>query len=728
MVNARILAQILCAIILISASGAAAASSGMCGDIMPSPVSEGAPPRALGALDLLRLRDIGPNARIGPSSPLLTISPDGDHAAFQLRRADPVANDYCLAMVLVDLRRPTRPVMLDEGGDVIRIESDVRGVADTPSGIPRPITPRWSPDGRWVAFLKRLGTVTSIWRSDAGGSDSRAITGPTDDVTDFRFSPDGRSIIFETRPQVKDASLAIEREGRSGYVYDMRFIPMSGAVPHALSGDTPAVSTLDLETGSIRIAAPEQERWLRNELAAENSGLVSARSPDGRTALLVRSSDDPLGAHLHIEVTQHSTRDFCAARSCKGRLLGLWWTPDGKAVRYLRQEGWGFGETAIYEWRTTDASPRRLFLTSDRLMDCSSLGFRIVCLDDGATTPRRVVAIDPDARRIDVLFDPNPDFKALRLGAVERLRWRNRFGLQVYGDLVLPVGYRPGRHYPLIVVQYDSRGFLRGGTGDEYPIQSFANRGYAVLSFQRPVDIGIVRSPGNVREAQALDQKNFADRRSVLSALARGVELVIARGIADRRRIGITGMSDGAATVQFALLHSRLFAVAALSNCCIDATTAILAGPAAARHFLDEGYPPVGQGKSFWRRIALSQNAHRVRTPILMQLPNDEYLSALDTYTSLHEASSPTVLYVFPGEHHVKWQPAHRLAIYERALDWFDYWLKGRRSIDPDRAKDLTLWDRLQGTSIGHAEPQVSRIARCTNDPAKLPCRPAQGS
>ena len=42
----------------------------------------------------------------------------------------------------------------------------------------------------------------------------------------------------------------------------------------------------------------------------------------------------------------------------------------------------------------------------------------------------------------------------------------------------------------MVVVQYDTRGFLRGGTGDEYPIQAFANRGYAVLSFRRPQAVG----------------------------------------------------------------------------------------------------------------------------------------------------------------------------------------------------------------------------------------------
>jgi dipeptidyl aminopeptidase/acylaminoacyl peptidase len=90
-------------------------------------------------------------------------------------------------------------------------------------------------------------------------------------------------------------------------------------------------------------------------------------------------------------------------------------------------------------------------------------------------------------------------------------------------------------------------------------------------------------------------------------------------------------------------------------------------------------------------------SAKRISTPILLQLADDEYLDALESYTALKEAGAPVDMYVFPGEHHVKWQPAHRLAIYRRSLDWFDYWLKGVRSADPARKSELQQWDRLKG-------------------------------
>jgi hypothetical protein len=55
-------------------------------------------------------------------------------------------------------------------------------------------------------------------------------------------------------------------------------------------------------------------------------------------------------------------------------------------------------------------------------------------------------------------------------------------------------------------------------------------------------------------------------------------------------------------------------------------------------------------------------------------------------------------MFVLPGEHHVKWQPAHRLAIYQRSLDWFDYWLKGEIPADTARQADVRYW-----TTLGHS-------------------------
>ena len=73
-------------------------------------------------------------------------------------------------------------------------------------------------------------------------------------------------------------------------------------------------------------------------------------------------------------------------------------------------------------------------------------------------------------------------------------------------------------------------------------------------------------------------------------------------------------------------------------------------------------------------------------------------MDALESYTACREAGAPIDMFVFPGEYHNKWQPAHRLAVYRRSLDWFDYWLRGLRSTAPGRQAELRLWDKLAET------------------------------
>ena len=303
-----------------------------------------------------------------------------------------------------------------------------------------------------------------------------------------------------------------------------------------------------------------------------------------------------------------------------------------------------------------------------------------------------------------MLFNLNPEIAHRTLGQVERLHFRNAFGVESVADLVLPVGYRPGVRYPMVIVQYDTRGFLRGGTDDEYPIQSFANRGYAVLSFKRPQSVS---SPAakDFEQLGKADLEHFADRRNVQSSLETAIKLVVDRGIADPARIGITGLSDGSTTVEWELIHSKLFAAAAMSSCCFDTTLVSDVGPSAARHFMAEGYPGVlGRNDPFWKDVALEVNARRISTPILMNASEEEFTSALLTYTALREAGVAVDLFEYPGEYHARWQPAHRLATYRRSLDWFDFWLRDVRSDAPDRQSELKDWDRLKREAgHGHA-------------------------
>jgi hypothetical protein len=691
----------------ICAAPAAAAASGVagCADILPAERGS-APPRALLPEDLVRLRDIGPAEQSGRSSPLFALSRDGRKAAFQLRRANPATNSYCLAMVVVDVVPGAVPKVVDTGGDILLLTIDIRGKAEFPTGIPLSITPRWSPDGRWIAFLKREGGKTQVWRAFADGSGSGAVTHADADVVDFRIAAGGTTIVYATRPAIEGARAAAAKEALSGYHYDDRFAPVASNRPFPLPPAPREAAVVELATGAVRGASAGEAALIgasifedqtqdlhRGRAAGEDVWIDSERLIGGAA---------PGAFHA---VRHDGTIVTCGAAPCTGAADGFL-MPDGERVRFFRREGWGDASFAIYEWNPATGGVRQLYVTEDILLDCAPSSDTLICLREASTQPRRLERLDPVSSKRELLFDPNPEFASLRLGRVERLHWRNRFGLQVLGDLVWPVGAEQGRRYPLIVVQYDTRGFLRGGTGDDYPIQALANRGYAILSIRRPLDVGYLKSARSYSDVNRLNLAGFADMRSALSAIGTGVRMAIARGVADPAKLGITGLSDGATQAVFALLHSKLFSAAALSSCCYDTTQSMRIGPAAARDFHAMGFPRMADRDfAFWSHISLSLNARRMKTPLLLQLSDDEMLSGLETYTVLSEVGAPVDMFVFPDEHHVKWQPAHRLATYRRAIDWFDYWLLDKRSTAPDRQAELRHWDALRAQQVSRRRP-----------------------
>ncbi|KAK0340898.1 hypothetical protein LTR94_028630, partial [Friedmanniomyces endolithicus] len=220
-------------------------------------------------------------------------------------------------------------------------------------------------------------------------------------------------------------------------------------------------------------------------------------------------------------------------------------------------------------------------------------------------------------------------------------------------------------------------------------------RGIAVLSTERPNFFAAAFPKLKTwYEINAANQKDWGERRSLLSSVLTGVRMAVDHSDIDPARLGITGLSDGASTVAFALINSKAFAAAALSTCCMEPnTTATYGGIAWAEWLRGMGYPPATRDNpDFWRDMSLARNAARIDTPLLMQLADNEFRLALEAFGALHEQNKPVEMYVYPDEFHVKWQPIHRRAVYERNLDWFSFWLQDRENPDGAKIAQYRRW------------------------------------
>lgn len=671
-----------------------------CANILPNTTGKEVR-RAITARDLVTLRDIGgAQVSVMDISPF-SISPDRKRLALIIRRADPDSNSYCQALIVMALRPGAKPEVIDSGGEVIRATiDDLRGMR-FPTGIAEAIVPRWSPDGKWIAYRKCIDGITQL--KIVAGDGSTTIPGPSEsnDVEDLNWASSGQTLIYTTRPSLAAFHEESEAEGRAGYLYDKRFTPMASTKPFPPSGAALVYTSFDLATRQPRLAGDVEQQKFTTSSTAPKTAHAAATSQNGNLAWT--APDDPerdvSPVHLHVRLT-HGRTVTCDNADCEGEVTGLWWEHNGRSLLYMRRAGWADSQLALYRWRPGNAAPQRLVITDKLLFGCQLVDKRLLCGREDATRPRSLVFINPDNGGETLLFDPNPEYASLEQPQVERLTWTNDLGLKSWGNLVLPPGHQPGQRHPLIVTQYRARGFQRGGVGEEYPIPAFAARGFAVLNIERPPDYAASVVKGNWKdwqEARRYNIQNWADRRSTLSSLLAGIEAAKHRNVIIDDKIAITGLSDAATTAVFALINQNIFAAASIGTCCEDPhLSLLLTGPVWYQQHREAGYPALGtDDKKFWGPVSLSHHAANMHTPLLMQLSDDEYLWSLEAWTALKEAGQPVELRIFPNERHYKWQPAHRLAIFERNLDWFDYWLFGRTNDDPAKRAQWHAWKEL---------------------------------
>lgn len=686
--------SLLAVAVSLAAPGSARPQAPCAERLLPPPPAAAAGKRDPEPRDLIELRDFGGMAE-SPSAPdMFALSPDGRMIAVALRRASVAANGYCYGLLVVPLDGgPAR--LIDVGGEPLMMAFDLREQADFPNGVVMSSPLAWSPDGRWIAYLRRDDGRTRLWRARADGSGAKPVQTGDEDVRSFAWDGDG-ALTFSVRAGLAEAVAKREAEGEDGYHYDDRFEPQASAAP-GLPVSMPMVrKRIDLVTGMVGQVG-----------ASAGPAVRAADGPQGaRSWIEPRWSERYYpGSRMRVRVGQREIA--CSGAACLDRIIGMWWRKDGSLLFLHDRSMPGGGRLALYAWRPGHGEPRLQFVTDDLLADCRLVGdVSLLCTSEGPTQPRRIVRIAVADGQGQPVFDPNPEWAGLRAGSVEHLEVAADDGARTYARVLLPPSHRPGERHPLVVVQYQSRGFLRGGTGDEVPMAVLAARGYAVLSFQKTLSPAMESDAKDFESFRRISVQGWRDRRRINTALLAAIDAAIEGGFADPKRIGITGLSDGSVSTAFALLNNRgrHFRAAIMGTCCEDPAIRFATGPAFLASIVASGYPAPGRDDpAFWRGYSLAASVDHVETPLLIQAADSEFRLSLEAFATLREARVPVELYVFPGEYHIKWQPRHRDAVYRRVIAWLDFWLRDRP--DPDRVEEMARWKKLRVEWSGSRMP-----------------------
>jgi hypothetical protein len=638
-------------------AGAGPSAAKSCAGVVPA-LPRIAARRAIMPGDILALRDFGGLSPFAGSAPGFALSPDGRILAIQVRQAEPGRNAYCQAILLYHLDAPDTPAgVIDTGAELAQEVITLYGLSGFPAGTPRALTPKWSPDGRWLAYHQQDQGVTRLFIARFDGKNAHPLTDASTDVHDFAWAPDGKSLAYSREVALPAARDAIVREGGQGHLYDDRFWMLATTQPY------PRVAPV-FEWQSISLDPASTAPPVGKEGPPEQSGVVSI-VVDSATAPAYRS---------RLRFTGNGQDVGCSDRLCTD-VMAAWWDATTRQVFFARREGFASEDTALYRWLPTKAVPERILITRDALAGCQLSGARLICGRERSLRPRDVVAIDLASGTMRSLVDPNPEWAGLTPPGVVRLRWHNAFGLEAIGDLVTPPHALAGQKFPLVIVQYDTRGFLRGGIGDEFPIQAIAAAGFAVLSISRPMDYDMAQARAGKRVDRRRSLRLRLDRRSAHSSLMAGIRVAEKAGPIDTTRSALTGLSDGASSATYALIHSQRFSLALLGTCCDGPEVFSVVGPAYAQAMARSGDPSPGSPREGgWHRVSLAMNARRICARIVVQAADREARMALASLLALRQHSVDAHMYVFPDEYHVKWQPAHRAAIYKRTLDELERW------------------------------------------------------
>jgi hypothetical protein len=318
-----------------------------------------------------------------------------------------------------------------------------------------------------------------------------------------------------------------------------------------------------------------------------------------------------------------------------------------------------------------------------------------VTREQDLNTPERLYITDSKTQRKSLLLDLNPQFSGLRFASAEIINWQVKNGGKARGALYLPIGYVPGKKYPLVIQThyFNTDHFLIDGPwGSGYALQALAGRDFVV------VQVGELL-PEDVFNKLV----NTADEAPYAMATYEGlIDYLDARGLIERNRVGIFAFSRTVYYVAYTLTHSNYrFAAAILEDGIDGGYLQYLSYPN-----LPKGYDEIYRGRPFGGASTLWANApgfnlDKVESPVrIMEHGYSGALQQWEWFSGLKLLHKPVDMVILPNpvseEQHLLKKPWEMLVSQQGTVDWFCYWLKEEEDQDPAKAGQYQRWRQLK--------------------------------
>jgi dipeptidyl aminopeptidase/acylaminoacyl peptidase len=629
-------------------------------------------PRPMGIVDLLNI----------PRLADPQVSPDGREVVYT--RADA---DWKVGRRVSHIWRARV-----DGGDPVQLTSGADGET----------APRWSPDGRTVAFVAKRGDseFAQIYLLPVDGGEARPITTHASAVSEIAWTPDGAAIYFKAADPKTADDKARERVKDDVYAYDENFKQThlwkvaveSKAETRVTDGEFSVIEYELSEDGRKLVyhraptpllgSGAESEVWVAN---ADGSSAVQLTKNSVQEAGAAISPDDTQvlflsGSNAKFEGYYNDRLFVAPAAGGPARVLvgenepiavdRAIWSKDGRSIYFLANLG---VHDEIFVVPASGGKPRQITNGKHNISAWSLAADRFAFVAANSHSGGEVWTMTPSEsapKQITHVFDYLG--RDIALGQQEAITWKGADGAAVEGIVTYPIDYRPGQKYPLAVLTHGGpQASDKYGIGSmAYEIQVLAGKGYVCLQPN-------YRGSTGYGDAFLRDMVGHYFQNAHLDVMA-GVDELVRRGVADPDRMVKMGWSAGGHMTNKIITVTDRFKAA--STGAGVAQWMSMYAQSDIRSYRTPWFGGTPWQKNapidaYWNNSPLKDVAN-VKTPTLFFVgerdPRVPMPQSIEMYRALKSNGVPTHLYVAPREPHGWGELRHQLYKLNAELEWFE--------------------------------------------------------
>jgi dipeptidyl aminopeptidase/acylaminoacyl peptidase len=550
--------------------------------------------------------------------------------------------------------------------------------------------PRWSPDGKKLAFLSNRGDEQQLYVLSMAAGEASLLTKAKAAVSAFSWSPDGQTIAYLSPDPKSEAEEKKEKDKDDARVVDkddkhpqLRVISVSTQETRSLTeatwevkeaewlpdGQSLAVKATDrpaIEHFTDRLYLISVKEAKKQEILAPRGPFGRIRvSPSGTTIAFVGSRDDgPQGHDLWLLPTAGGTPSNLSSTNLDRPISSYYFAKGGWIVAHYAD---GF-RTKLAGYQE-DGTKREMTGT----LPVNPAGFSVsptgeIAFVGQTTTSMQELWLRDTTGAARQLTHFNDSWKSYNLVAPEFYKYKSS-DLEIEAALLKPANYDGRSKLPTVILVH---GGPTGNWSDTVEAwgQLLVARGFAVVY---PNVRGSTGYGHKFLESNRADWGG-GDFKDVMAA----VDDIIAKGIADPDRLGIGGWSYGGYMAEWAITQTTRFKAAVtgagMSNLISEFGTE--KDPAYDEWFWSSPYEkPEG-----FLNASPFLYVKQAKTPTLILQgeadTSDPPGQSLELYRGLKHYGVPTELVLYPREPHGFQEAKHRVDMQKRVVDWFTEYLQ----------------------------------------------------